>query len=133
LYANHDRHIDPDNISYHLRPYVDRCTELNLQWLVRRRANAAVFFVHDVLTGRVNSQMLRDRIELNDGSRILRNSSLIRINTCRREYQTYSPFNFACRLFNLAANHVDPTLPSREFRRIVMELDDSVFGTFAAC
>ena len=133
LYANHDRRIDSNDESYRLRPYSDRCAELNLQSLVRRRANAAVFFVHDVLTGRVNSRALRDRINLNDGSRTLRNSSLIRLDAYRREYLTFSPFNFACRLFNLAAIHVDPTLPSKEFRRIVTELDDSAFGPFASC
>jgi len=53
--------------------------------------------------------------------------------TYRRDYLTFSPFNFACRLFNLAAIHVDPTLPSREFRRSVVDLDDSVFGSFATC
>ena len=133
LYANHDRHIDPNEESYTLRPYADRCAELNLQSLARRRANAAVYFVHDVLNGKVNSQALRDRINLFDGSRALRNPSLIRIDRCSREYQTYSPFNFVCRLFNLAAAHVDPTLPSREFRNAIQELDDSVFGTFATC
>lgn len=57
LYANLDRHIDPNEESFRLRPYMDRCADLNLQSLARRRANAAVFFIHDVLTGRVNSHL----------------------------------------------------------------------------
>ena len=120
-------------MTQHLRPYVDRSNELHLQSLARKRVNAAVFFIHDVLTGKVNSQPLRDRIELYSGSRALRNPSLIRLATYRREYLTNSPFNFACRLFNFAATHVDPTLPSREFRRNVIELDDSMFGSFSSC
>lgn len=133
LYANHNRFTNGNEESYRLRPYIDRCAELNMQSLVRRRANAAVFFVHDVLTGKVNCPTLRERINLYNGSRALRNPSLIRIETFRRDYLTYSPFKFACRLFNLATAHVDPTLPSHEFRRIIRELDDSVFDSFATC
>lgn len=133
LYANHDRRNDLDDDSFRLRPYADRCAELNLQSLARRRVNAAVFFIHDVLTGKVNSPMLRGRITLFDGSRALRNPSLIRLGVQRREYSAFSPFNFACRLFNLAAAHVDPTLSSRDFRHNVLELDDSVFDSYAAC
>ena len=133
LYANHDRLVESNDGNYRLRPYADRCAELNLQSLARRRANSSVFFVHDVLTGRVNSQPLRERINLYDGSRALRNPALIRLEPHMRDYLKYSPFNFACRLFNLAAAHVDPTLPALEFRRNVQELDDSVFCSYAAC
>lgn len=127
LYANRDRYVNQD--SYRLRSYVDRCSELNLKSLLRRRTNSAVFFIHDVLTGKINSQFIRDKIDLNDGSRVLRNAPMIRIKR-GPDYMRNSPFNFACRLFNLAAGHVDPTLPTREFRRDVHDLDDSVFGQF---
>lgn len=129
LYANRDRYVDENQDSYRLRPYVDRCAELNLKSLLRRRTNAAVIFIHDVLTGKINSKFIRDRIDLNDTSRVLRKSSMIRLEG-GPEYMRFSSLNFACRLFNLAVNHVDPTLPSREFRRNVHDLDDSVFGKF---
>lgn len=130
LYANRDRHIEGANNGYRIRPYADRCAELNLRSLLRRRTNAAVFFVHDILTGKINSQFIRNKIILDDGSRILRRTSLIRITSSIRDYSQFSPFNFACRLFNLAVNHVDPTLPTREFRSSVHRLDDSIFGSF---
>lgn len=129
LYANRDRYVDESQDSYRLRPYMDRCAELNLKSLLRRRTNAAVFFIHDVLTGKINSHFIRERIELNDGSRVLRAASMIRIKG-GPEYLQYSSLNFACRLFNRAVNHVDPTLPSHEFKRSVNGLEDSVFGMF---
>lgn len=104
LYANHNRHVNPDEENYRIRPYADRCAELNLQSLARRRANSSIFLVHDVLTGKVNTRDLRERINLYDGSRALRNPAFIRIESNRRDYLTFSPFNFACRLFHLAAN-----------------------------
>lgn len=129
LYANRDRYIDHSQNTYRLRPYMDRCAELNLKSLLRRRTNAAVFFIHDVLTGRINSQFIRGRINLNNGLRVLRKTSMISLEG-GPDYMRFSPFDFACHLFNLAANHVDPTIPSREFRRRVQGLDDSVFGKF---
>lgn len=133
LYANPNRHIDENIDSYRLRPYIDRCAELNLVSLLRRRTDAAVFFIHDILSGKINSPFLRNRITLNNGSRALRNPDLIRIDRCRHAYSTFSPFNFACRLFNIAVRHVDPTLPTTNFRRSVKELEDSIFGVFGIC
>ena len=129
LYANQNRYEDESQNSYQLRPYVDRCNELNLQSLLRHRTNAAVYFIHDVRTGRINSQFIRERIELNDGSITLRKSSMIQLKP-GPHYFRFSPLNFACRLFNIAANHVDTTLPSSEFRSKVRDLDDSVFRSF---
>lgn len=133
LYANRDRYIDGDPNNYHLRPYMDRCAELNLNSLLRRRTNAAIFFIHDILTGRINSKFLRGRIILNDESRILRQRPLIRIIPCKHDYSRFSSFNFACRLFNIAASHIDPTLPTQQFRHNVQDLDDSLFGSFGIC
>lgn len=47
LYANHDRHVAPNEERFRLRPYDGRCPKLN-----RRRAT--VLFIHEVLTGKVN-------------------------------------------------------------------------------
>lgn len=66
LYANHDRHVAPNEERFRPRPYDGRCPKLN-----RRRANATELFIHEVLTGKVNSPMLRDRIIFFDGSRAL--------------------------------------------------------------
>lgn len=35
LYANHNRYIDGSENTYRLRPYLDRCAELNLKSLLR--------------------------------------------------------------------------------------------------
>jgi len=52
------------------------------------------------------------------------------VETWETDYSSFSSFNFACKLFNIAAIHVDPTLPSVKFRQSIIELDDSVFGKF---
>jgi hypothetical protein len=43
---------------YDLPPYVDRCTFIRLDTLTRRRSDACVMFVFDVLSGRVGSPNL---------------------------------------------------------------------------
>lgn len=89
LYANRDRYVDEDSENFQLRPYIDRCSELNLMSLLRRRTNAAVFFIHDVLTGKMNTQFLRDRIQLYDGTRCLRNPSFIRMGGTNSDYSRF--------------------------------------------
>lgn len=129
LYANQDRYINGREDGYQLRPYMDRCAELNLQSLLRRRTNAAIFFIHDILTGKINSSFIRGSINLNGESRVPRRRLTIKFKR-GPDYMRFSPLNFACRLFNIAVDHVDPTLPSNQFRNKVRALDDSVFGTF---
>jgi len=82
------------------------------------------------MIGKIDVQSLRDRIKVFDGSRNLRNPQYIRLEFNKNEYSSFAPLNFACELFNMAAKHVDPSLPSVKFRQSIIELDDSVFGKY---
>lgn len=108
--------------SYALTPYSDRCTDLGITTLVRRRVNAIVLFVHSIITGRYRSPCLRAMMVLNDGTRILRNPNFIKLRT-----HDDSPFNVACRLFNIAAVNIDPTLTHNRFRTELLKLPDDLF------
>lgn len=46
LYVNSDRHIDSDEDNHRLRPYADRCAELNLESLVRRQFRLTMSLWH---------------------------------------------------------------------------------------
>ncbi len=108
--------------SYVLSPYVDRCAQLGLTTLVRRRVNATILFIHSLIMGKYQSPHLRTLMTLNDGSRRLRQSKFIQL----RKYDN-SPFSVACSLFNIAANEIDPCVPRNQFRTALMKLPDELF------
>lgn len=125
--------INKDNLNreengYVLKPYVERCDELNITSLIRRRINSAVLWMHKIISGRMDSPELRSHLELNTGVRTYRNPEFIKIKFSRTEYGLNSPFNVACRAFNHAALFIDPTLPFHDFKDKVIRLPDSAFG-----
>lgn len=124
LLGDNNRHLTG---SYNLPPYTDRCAKLKLATLARRRVNAIILFVHSIIMGKLNSPHLRSLITLNDGARMLRHASFIKLRT----YDN-SPFNVACQLFNIAARNIDPTLSHNQFRTALLKLPDDLFGEFTA-
>ncbi|XP_037042123.1 uncharacterized protein LOC119078631 [Bradysia coprophila] len=113
--------------SYELPPYTERCEQLGLITLIRRRINAIILFIHALIIGKYQSPYLRSLITLNPGTRIMRNPDFIKIGT-----HDNSPFVVACILFNIAARHVDPTLPSGQFRTSLLRLPDDLFHRWVA-
>lgn len=124
LLGDNKRHLTG---SFVLSPYADRCAQLGLTTLVRRRVNAIVLFIHSVIIGKYNSPQLRSMMTLNDGERVVRYPNFIILKT-----HDNSPFNVACRLFNLAATTIDPTLPRNEFRTALLNLPDDFFNQWTA-
>lgn len=82
--------IDRVDNNYLLRPYSERCGEIKLQSLIRRRINASVLFIHAIIVGKIKSPFLREHMDLNTGLRTLRNLEFIRLRYCRTEHSTWS-------------------------------------------
>lgn len=114
--------------NYVLRPYVERCKDLELTTLIRRRVNASVLFIHSIIIGKYNAPQLLSQMNLNKGLRTLRNPEFIRMKRCSTDHSTMAPFNNACRMFNYAALFIDPTLPHHQFRQKLIHLPDESFG-----
>ena len=129
IFMNGD-HIDRSQNNYVLRPYIDRCNDAEINTLRRRHVNAAVMFIHAIISGRFNSKNLRSQMDLNRGIRTLRNPEFIRLKYANSDASTYSPFNNACRIFNHAALFIDPTIPQLEFKRKLIQLPDTAFGNW---
>lgn len=111
-----------------LAPYVERCAELELKSLIRRRVNASVLFLHKIISGRYNDPAIRGNLDLNLGIRTIRNPEFIRLKNYKKNVGLYSSLNLACTAFNITALYVDPTLPFIDFRRKLLNLPDEVFG-----
>lgn len=125
LLGDHNRHVTED---YVLSPYTERCAQVALATLVRRRIDATILFMHSLIIGKLQSPHLRSLIKLNHTVRPTRYANFITIETCKKEYLRMSPFNKACSLFNIAARHIDPSLPRCRFRTALLGLPDDVFG-----
>lgn len=118
--------------NYRLPPYQFRCEFLNIQALWRRRINASIFFIYDLLLGKIVSRALREKIDYtrqqyDANQRNLRNSDLIRVLTFRSEYAHNQPFYVACRLFNKMRQQFFESASRQMFRRRIVEVDNSVF------
>lgn len=119
LLGDDKRHLTK---SYVLSPYTERCEQLGLTTLVRRRINATVLFMHALISNKYLSPHLRSMLTLNSSTRVLRNSNFISIGR-----NDGSPFSDACRLFNVAASKIDPSLPRTIFRTSLRALPDDLF------
>lgn len=115
------------NNEYQLRPYIERCQELNMVSLNRRRINSSIFFIHDVITGRISSKNLRNQLQFFKITRFTRSPEFIKLKTCRLECNNNSAIRSACKLYNIAALWVDVTLDRNSFRRSINKLPDSRF------
>lgn len=127
------RFIHPNNSAnnplnkYELRPYSTRCAELDMQLLKRRRLNTCVFFIHDIISGRLKSPQLRNQISFFTINYFTRSPEFIKLKRCRLDCTDNNPFRMACKLYNRVALSVDVTLGREKFRREVNLLPDAVF------
>ena len=78
---------------YHLPPYLERLSLLNMNSLAMRRKVARISFVHQTLAGNINSPFILSRLKLNVNARSLRNVELLHLSTCRTDYSKYEPIN----------------------------------------
>lgn len=127
----HNDYKNRQENDYVLTPYIDRCNELGLTSLIRRRVNASTLLIYKILHSKIDSPTLRSQINLNTGVRSLRNLEFIKLKYCRTDCGLNSPFNLACRAFNHASLFIDPTLPFLDFKNKLLRLPDSAFGVLA--
>lgn len=130
IYLHEDYKTRSEN-NFVLPSYSVRCAEIEVDSLLRRRVNAAVLFIHKIISGRYSSQCVRNQMKLNTGVRTLRNPEFIRIPSCKTDYALNSPFNWACRAFNLAAIFIDPTISIYQFKSKLLSMPDTCFGPLA--
>lgn len=112
---------------YELRPYSIRCQELEMQTLKRRRINTYIFFIRDIISGRVDAPALRNQLSFFTINYFTRSPEFIKLNRCRLNCTNNAPFRMACKFYNRAALFVDITLSREAFRRKISQLPDTIF------
>jgi Reverse transcriptase (RNA-dependent DNA polymerase) len=91
------------NANYELPPYGDRCKVLGLERLSDRRKNSRMFFMYDVLKGRINAPCLSALFDsyrnVPNHSFDLRRVNMFRTPFHRTNYGYYEPVTVICREF----------------------------------
>lgn len=128
--------IHPDNSAknptnqYQLRPYIERCKELDMETLQRRRINSCILLIFDIISGRINSPFLREQLNITTIKYFTRQSDFIKLNSCRLNCTNNASFRTSCKLYNTAALLVDTTTDRNTFMRRISRLPDTVFSAF---
>lgn len=83
--------------------YETRCMMISIESLERRRTNADLFFIYDLLRGNMDAPQLLNQIVLNEPVRTLRSGrgDLIRIATHRTNYGQNAPITRMSRILNI--------------------------------
>lgn len=96
-------------------PSADLRQLIDVPTLEGRRKRAAVLFVHDLLSGRLDCPDLLARLPLNCPNRRLRHHDVFYTPTHRTNYAHFSPLSNLIREFNLFSGEHDYGQSRREF------------------
>lgn len=125
LYALRDEQRDED---YRLRPYSERCTNMNLQSLARRRINTGILFIYDLIERNIVAPTLNDRIELRQSNNHnLRHRDFINIPLVTRSYLFNNPFLTMCRNFNKISEIYLSSMNRIDFKQKIEKLSNDFF------
>lgn len=122
LYALRGNGWDRQN----LPSYKYRCSLLDIESLERRRFNSSVFFMFDVLSGKIDSPEILSLIPFRIPSRALREHALFATTPHRTNYGKNGPCDRLIANFNRVAEVFDFGKPRQQFRTEIKSLDDDV-------
>lgn len=104
--------------------YETRCKMISIESLERRRMNANIFFIYDLLRGNLDAPQLLNRIVINEPVRSLRSNGneLIRVTTHRTNYGQNAPLNRMSRLFNRIDDGIRRSENRNSFHSLIKSL-----------
>ena len=114
---------------YRITPYDQRLSNLGMTSLRRRRVNASMTYVYDVLNGTANCPLVRGNITFNP-DRVLRRSERIKITDKRMKLTLEAPITQMCKITNLASDTFVSSTSRKQFVSATRRLDDATFGSF---
>lgn len=104
-------------------PYEFKCSLTSLQSLESRRRNACVFFMHDLISGHIDSSNLLSMVNFNVPYRPLRSHPFLRLQQHRTNYGMSEPMNNMSSIVNDISSLIDFNLGRTVFRRRFFDLD----------
>ena len=85
---------------FNMPSYVSRCKLIHLEPLSKRRLNASLFFIFDLLNGHIDSPEIYSTLKFNPPSRA-RVSDFFTPVTSRTNYGRFEPISYMCLNFNV--------------------------------
>lgn len=117
---------------FRLPPYKDRCASIGIEPLFVRRLQHCAFFVFDLLKGKIDAPLLRNKLNISTPVRNLRNHEFIRLEQHRTNYGLFEPITNMSRIFNrfLVLMNVDrlDAVTRLSFRRASRSLELSSYN-----
>lgn len=115
------------NNNYRIRPYQTRLKSLGLTSLERRRINAALIFLYDVLCNNVHCPYVKNLFHLNENVRNCRNPEIFRIRDSTLSRSSHVPITVICKLVNKAKNLFINSSSRSSFIRMLRAMPDDYF------
>ena len=103
--------------AFPLPTYEARCMLISIQTLQERRTFFKLSFINDIISQRIQSEVLLSELNFYVPNRILRTRPLFQINKCHTEYAKNSPVNRMMHLYNLHCDTIDITMTKSELRK----------------
>lgn len=101
---------------YILPPYEHRCRLLNIETLSHRRETAGASFIFDLLSGRIDSNALLGKVNINAPIRCLRNHPFLNPSYHRTNYGRSEPMTNLSNIFNRFVIFYEPGISRQIFR-----------------
>lgn len=118
--------IRRDPITFKYPPYCLRNEALNMKTLMRRRAEASLIFMYDLITEKLDAPWLLNTLTFNNGRRQTSNMELIKIETFATRYAMMQPMTRLSRLFNKIAKFLFETNTRAHFKAQIYKVDDQL-------
>lgn len=106
--------------NHKLPPYISRCESVGIDSLARRRVNACVFFVFDLLRGRLDAPKIKINVIQNPEP--TRTDDFLIVDQHRTQYGHYEPINNMCIHFNRFSQQYSATISRDSFRNSVKSM-----------
>lgn len=114
--------------NFHIRSYQQRLNDLNMISLQRRRLNASLIMIYDILNGHTNCPSIREEVEINSNLRSLRRREYVKINDKRMKLSLAAPLPQMCKFANLVPDCFTQTTSRSSFITSLRNIPNTDFG-----
>lgn len=114
--------------NYRISSYNERLSKLNMVSLQRRRVNAAVTFLFDLVHNNVHCPLLYHEIELNNNTRNLRQSEFIIIKDSALKLALTAPITQMCKFSNKVSSVLNLPISRNTFKSKLLSINNERFN-----
>lgn len=119
-----------DPVTFKYMPYENRLKLVGFEKLSKRRAIAAALWLYDIITGRIDSVELREKIVFNRNIRNTRTNELLHTNLYRSNYLKYQPMERMIAFFNKVRAIYESSKTRNEFKNNMIKCSKEIIDMY---